>query len=265
MVELAVTAEHAGWDGFFLWDHIHLGDWAGPVLDPWVCLTAAAAATDRITIGTLVTPLPRRRPTKLARETVTLDHLSGGRLILGVGIGWPPDVDFGDLGDSADNRVRGAQLDEGLTVLTGLWSGEPVTYSGEHNKVAGARFSPTPLQQPRIPIWVAGGWPNRKPFRRAAAWDGVDPLVFDSDVPGGFRPPTPAELKEIVAYTLEHRDGEGPFEVAAGDSLVGVADPAGKVAEYVDAGLTWWIEGIGWPVESFEYWRDVIAAGPPRL
>ena len=102
LVEIARTAEEADWDAVFIWDHIQAGHWAGPVVDPWVSMAAMAAATERVRLGTMVTPLPRRRPAKPARETGTLDHLSGGRLILGVGIGWPPDVDFGNFGGFQD-------------------------------------------------------------------------------------------------------------------------------------------------------------------
>ena len=264
LVDLARRAEVAGWDGFFLWDHIRAGDWAGPVADPWVALTAVAAATDRLTLGTMVTPLPRRRPTTLARQTVSLDHLSGGRLVLGVGIGWPRDVDFSDLGDSGDDRVRAAQLDEGLQVLTGLWSGAPFSHHGEHYRVTGARFLPPPLQQPRIPIWVGSTWPNRRPFRRAARWDGVVPLVADPET--DFRAPTPAELQEILAYIRLHRDPAAPFQVAVGDSLSGLQKPAVEVVgPYVEAGATWWLEAVGWPLRPYEFWPEYVSAGPPRL
>jgi alkanesulfonate monooxygenase SsuD/methylene tetrahydromethanopterin reductase-like flavin-dependent oxidoreductase (luciferase family) len=264
LVDLARRAEDAGWDGFFLWDHIRAGDWAGPVADPWVALSAVAAATRRLTLGTMVTPLPRRRPTTLARQTVTLDHLSGGRLVLGVGIGWPPDVDFADLGDSGDNRVRAAQLDEGLEVLTGLWSGEPFCHQGEHYHISPTRFLPPPLQQPRIPIWVGSTWPRRRPFRRAARWDGVIPLVYDPDM--AFRPPTPQELEEILAYIRQHRDPAVPFEVAVGDSLSGIGPPPPEViGPYVAAGATWWMESIGWPLRPYEFWPEYVSAGPPRL
>jgi alkanesulfonate monooxygenase SsuD/methylene tetrahydromethanopterin reductase-like flavin-dependent oxidoreductase (luciferase family) len=211
----------------------------------------------------MVTPLPRRRPTKLARETVTLDHLSGGRLILGVGIGWPRDVDFGDLGDAEDDRVRADQLDEGLDVLTRLWSGEPVEHRGEHYRVAGARFLPTPLQQPRIPIWVGGMWPRRPAFRRAARWDGVVPIaVDDQDDP---RDLSDEELAEIVGYVRRHRGGGEPFDVMAGGSTFGSrAEGPALVAGRRDAGATWWLEHIGWPVEPVEAWQEHIAAGPPR-
>ena len=156
LVDLAQTAETAGWDAVFIWDHIQIGHWAGDVVDPWVAMTAMAVATERLVVGPMVTPLPRRRPSKLARETVTLDRLSHGRLILGVGIGWPPDVDFGNFGDAADNRIRGAQLDEGLDVLTGLWSGKTFNHSGEHYTVVDARFTPTPAPAATDPD--LGGW-----------------------------------------------------------------------------------------------------------
>jgi alkanesulfonate monooxygenase SsuD/methylene tetrahydromethanopterin reductase-like flavin-dependent oxidoreductase (luciferase family) len=264
LLDLARRAEGAGWEGFFLWDHIRAGDWAGPVIDPWVALGAVAQATERIRLGTMITPLPRRRPTTLARQTVTLDHLSRGRLVLGVGIGWPPDLDFADLGDSGDDRVRAAQLDEGLEVLTGLWSGEQFSHRGEHYRVSDTRFVPKPVQQPRIPIWVGSTWPHRRPFRRAARWDGVVPLVAD---PGAdFRSPTPAELAQIVAYTIEHRSSPGPFEVALGESLSRFEVPPAEVAgPYADAGATWWLEGIGWPLRPYEFWPDYISAGPPAL
>jgi alkanesulfonate monooxygenase SsuD/methylene tetrahydromethanopterin reductase-like flavin-dependent oxidoreductase (luciferase family) len=259
---LARTAEEAGWDAYFIWDHIRIGEWAGPVTDPWIALAAVATATERITIGPMVTPLPRRRPTKLARETVALDHLSGGRVILGVGIGWPRDIDFGDLGDALDDRTRADQLDEGLAVLTALWSGEPVDHEGEHYTVKGARFIPTPLQQPRIPIWVGGMWPNRRPFRRAARWDGVVPIAVDEqDMP---RDLSHDEIREIIAYVAEHREGNEPFEVMVGDSTFGRREQGPElVAAHAAAGVTWWLEHIGWPVDTLEAWEAHIAEGPP--
>src|SRR5689334_13471095 len=179
---MARDAEAAGWDGFFLWDHVIL--WPTPTCDPWVALAAVALATERVRIGPLVTPLPRRRITKLARETVTLDHLSNGRLVLGVGIGLGP-WEWEYLGEETDLRTRGAMLDEGLELLTKLWSGEPVMHEGRFYTCRGDKGpnDPTPIPtpflprpvQPRIPVWVAGTWPKKPPFRRAARWDGVVP------------------------------------------------------------------------------------------
>ena len=193
--------------------------------------------------------------------------MSQGRLVLGVGIGWPPDVDFADLGDSGDDRVRAAQLDEGLEVLTGLWSGEPFSFEGAHYHIKGTRFLPSPLQQPRIPIWVGSMWPRRRPFRRAARWDGVVPLVHDPEM--DFRAPTAAELAEMLGYIREQRDPAVPFEVAVGDSLSGLAEQGRAAAEvigpFAEAGATWWMESIGWPLRPYEYWPEYVSAGPPRL
>ncbi|MBU1226864.1 MAG: LLM class flavin-dependent oxidoreductase [Actinobacteria bacterium] len=262
LIRLARTAETAGWDAVFLWDHIQIGHWAGDVLDPWVAMTAIAAVTKELIVGPMVTPLPRRRPTKLAREAVTLDHFSGGRLILGVGIGWPPDIDFGNFGDAADDRTRGAQLDEGLEVLAGLWTGETFNHAGEHYTVVDARFRPTPLQQPRIPIWVGGMWPHRPAFRRAARWDGVYPIVVDENY--DFAPMTPATFRDILMYVSEHRQADTPFDAAAGGSLIDESDAAGCVAPWAEAGATWWIESAPFPRRPVEEFLSYVAAGPPR-
>src|SRR5215218_8071647 len=174
LAELAHEAEDAGWDGFFLWDHVF---WKvpqpEPVADTWTVLAAMAALTTRIMLGPLITPLPRRRPWTVARQAVTLDHLSGGRVVLGVGIGGDWFGDYSTFGEPAGDREHGEMLDEALAVITGLWTGEAFSYSGRHYTVKEAHFVPRPVQQPRIPIWVAGVWPNKKPFRRAALWDGV--------------------------------------------------------------------------------------------
>jgi len=262
VVDIAATAEGAGWDGVFPWDHIQIGHWAGPVIDPWVALTAAATATERIHLGPMVTPLPRRRPTKVARETATLDHLSGGRLILGVGIGWPPDVDFGNFGDAADNRIRGEQLDEGLELLEALWSGEVIDHRGTHYTAHNARFLPRPLQQPRIPIWVGGMWPRKPAFRRAARFDGVFPIAVGDTLDDGAAM-TPEMLADVVACVGAHRDGGEPFEVAVGGSSFPGAKNA-PPADFAAAGATWWMESIGWPPDiPLADWMEFIAAGPP--
>jgi alkanesulfonate monooxygenase SsuD/methylene tetrahydromethanopterin reductase-like flavin-dependent oxidoreductase (luciferase family) len=176
-VDLARDAESAGWEGFFLWDHINLfGEMEVPLADPWVLLAAVAQATERIQIGTLVTPVPRRRPWVLARQTATLDRLSNGRLILGVGLGVPAATEFAAFGEETDVKVRAQKLDEGLVILTGLWSGEPFEFEGRHYKIQRTRFLPAPVQQPRIPIWVAAIWDHepRDPARlRAFAAAGV--------------------------------------------------------------------------------------------
>src|SRR5438067_4066679 len=194
LVELAREAEAAGWDGFFLWEHmIFWRDLRVPIVDPWVALAAIAAGTERISLGPMVTPVARRRPWKLARETVSLDHLSRGRLILGVGLGDPADADFGVFGEETDAKVRARKLDEGLNVLAGLWGGEPFSYRGEHYRVEETVFLPRPVQSPRIPVWVGGWWPHKPPLRRAARWDGVFPGKITPD--SRFEAVTPDDLR----------------------------------------------------------------------
>lgn len=267
LARLAHEAEDAGWDGFFLWDHVAM-DWPDPVVDPWVALAAIAVNTRRIRIGPLVTPLPRRRPWKLARETVSLDHLSGGRLILGVGTGVYR-TEFDQLGEPADLKVRAAMLDEGLEVLTGLWRAQPFSYSGQYYQVREALFTPPPVQSPRIPIWVAGFWPNKAPFRRAARWDGVFPLDRDNRT-GSM---SVDQVKDMLAYIRAHRTVDAPFDVVHRGTTLGedAAQDADIVAPYKEVGVTWWLEnihpwrfgwdGLGkWPTEIM---RERIRKGPP--
>jgi probable F420-dependent oxidoreductase len=263
LADLARDAEQAGWDGFFVWDHIHLS-WTEQTLDPCVGLTAVALNTTRIRLGTLVTPLPRRRPAKLARETATLDRLSGGRLILGVGTGGGQ-AEWDDLGEATDPKTRGAMLDEGLQVITCLWSGETINFQGKFYRAKGLRFLPTPQQTPRIPIWVGGFWPHQAPMRRAARWDGVFPL-FDLNLSGEEKL---AQFKQAVAYVRAQRQSAAPFDIIS----VGYTEPgraAEIVAPYDEAGATWWMEcldpwrfgwtGQGpWPVEVM---RQRVQCGP---
>src|SRR5215475_5813214 len=195
LVQLGIGAERAGLDGYFLWDHlVHSDSGEGPpIVDPWQVLAVVAARTSRIKLGTMITPVARRRPWKLAKEVTTLDLLSGGRVILGVGLGDPAHAEFGLFGESADRRVRAELLDEGLDVLAGLWTGQPFSHKGKHFTVGPVRFSPSPMQQPRLPIWsggvipangplaraarwVAGTHPRSGPVPRAARWDGFVPL-----------------------------------------------------------------------------------------
>jgi probable F420-dependent oxidoreductase len=258
LAQLAREAEAAGWDGFFIWD-IFGGAAATPtpVVDPWIALAAIAATTERIRFGPMVTPLPRRRPWKLARETATLDHLSGGRLILGVGIGVPPE-EFSRFGEEPDPRVRARMLDEGLEVLTGLWSGEPFSFSGEHYHIEDAVLLPRPVQQPRIPIWVGATWPRKPGFRRAARWDGIFPGGLNGNL-------TLAELREMRAFIQAERTSETPFDVMTGGD-VPFDDPKAAraiLAEYADAGVTWWNEGVGAWRGDIDAMAAFIRRGPP--
>jgi len=258
LVRLAREAEAAGWDGFFIWDVFEGGvDAARPVVDPWIAMAAIAAATERIRFGPMVTPLPRRRPWKVAREAASLDHLSKGRLILGVGIGDPSEK-VSRFGEEADPRVRGRMLDEGLEVLTGLWSGEPFSFHGEHYRIEEARLLPRPVQQPRIPIWVGGTWPRKPSFRRAARWDGVYPGSLHGNL-------TLDELREMRAYIQAHRTTDEPLGVMVGGD-VPFDDPARAraiLAEYAEGGVTWWVEGIGEWRGDIDAMAAFIQGGPP--
>jgi alkanesulfonate monooxygenase SsuD/methylene tetrahydromethanopterin reductase-like flavin-dependent oxidoreductase (luciferase family) len=256
LVELAVEAETAGWDGFFLWDHI-LADEGVPFVDPWIAMTAIACATRRIRIGTMVTPIPRRRPWKLAREAVTLDHLSNGRLILGVGIGGDGWREYSAFGEDPDQKRHGEMLDEGLGVLTGLWSGEPFSFSGQHYVIDNATFLPRPIQEPRIPIWTSGMWPTKKPFRRAAKWDGVFPLGKEQDL-------LPEDIRAMRAYIDEHRESSEPYDVAVNGRVFApdfTEEPV-RARDHADAGVTWWVDAY-WGNVPMERVRRGIRQGPP--
>ena len=268
--ELAEEAEDAGWDGFFIWDAVFFDPTFHPMADPWVSLAAVALSTQRMRIGTLVTPIARRRPWKLARETVSVDQLSNGRLTLGVGLGDPVQWDFGFFNEVTDPKTRAQKLDEGLDVLTGLWSGKPFSYQGVQYNVKEVIFRPAPVQSPRIPIWVGGWWPNKPPLRRAARWDGVCPAKWGGSI-------SPEEWRELLAYIQKYRTADTQFDAVhsgatPGDNLTQANE---MVQSYARAGVTWWIEPVdpwrfGW---SFEVpWdpkataliRERIRQGPPR-
>jgi alkanesulfonate monooxygenase SsuD/methylene tetrahydromethanopterin reductase-like flavin-dependent oxidoreductase (luciferase family) len=258
LATLARDAEEAGWDGFFIWDQLI---WTQPVnqvlADPEIALAAMATTTSRIKLGTLVTPLARRRPWKLARELVSLDHLSGGRMVLGVGLGEDDFREYSAFGEPADYVTHAEKLDEGLAVLAGLWSGEAFSYEGKHYRVTNVQFLPTPLQQPRIPVWVGGGWPRKRPFRRAANWDGIVPQ-------GIYGALTPGNIREIKSYIKEYRTADAPFDIVYIGTLPGDRSQAEEtVSEYQDAGVTWWLENLeplfSSPVEQV---RERLRRGP---
>ncbi|MEA2363343.1 MAG: hypothetical protein QOD71_2488 [Thermoleophilaceae bacterium] len=236
VADLAARAEARGWDGFFLWDHVAYSAPVRAVADPWVTLAAVAMATERVAIGPLVTPLPRRRPHQLARETATLDRLSHGRLVLGVGIGSDRTGEFDPerFGEEGDPRARAVLLDDGLDRLSSYWEGE---------------FEPRLVQQPRIPVWVAARWPHRRPLARAARWDGLFPI----DLPG---PEALAELVEEVNALRRPGSPEG-FDVV-------VTNPPGTdPAPWIEAGATWCLTGFG-PQPTAAEVRDAIDLGPPH-
>jgi len=267
---LAHEAEQAGWDGFFLWDQVAkstLTPAVDPMVDPWVALAAIALRTHSIRLGTLVTPLPRRRPWKVARETVSLDHLSAGRLIFGVGSGGGY-YDFEALGEASDAKTLAARLDEGLEVLTGLWSGEPYRHEGIFYHIEEAQFLPRPVQSPRIPIWVACMWPAKAPLRRAAHWDGIIPIGRDLPLLAML---TPAQMQEIVRSVASLPGYTSSFEIIHSGLTPGtdVAQDREVVAAYQQVGVTWWVEKIlperwgswtDWPLQEM---RMRIRQEPP--
>ncbi len=259
LADLAAVAEGAGWDGCFVWDHIRPSDPTMLLADPWISVTAMALATDRIRLGPLVTPLARRRPWQVARQAVTLDHLSGGRLVLGVGLGGDWQGEYAGFGEAGSNRQRGEMLDEALEVITGLWSGEPFTFQGAHYQLTEVPFLPRPLQQPRIPIWVAGIWPNTAPFRRAARFDGAFPIVERASFAA-----LPDEIRSIHTLIAEHRQSDSPYDMVVHSESRGVSPTAlaENLAALADAGVTWWLQTID-PTEALTGVRELIAEGPP--
>lgn len=258
VAELAAEAESAGWDGFFLTDHLAL-DGSARSADPWMQLAAIALATERVRIGPMVTPLPRRHPGKLAQEVSTLDHLSGGRTILGVGAGMPDFEESTAFGEPSDPRVRADVVDETLEVLCQVWSDGPVDFDGDQIR-ARLEINGATCQQPRVPIWLAGTWPNKRPFRRAARWDGAYPMKPDA-LQGGTT--TPEETAEIVDYVGRHRETDDPYDVVHATAAVMGVDPK-LAAEHADAGATWFIAAAT-PFETIDDARHHIQTGPPRI
>jgi alkanesulfonate monooxygenase SsuD/methylene tetrahydromethanopterin reductase-like flavin-dependent oxidoreductase (luciferase family) len=256
-IELARAAEAAGWDGVFTWDGIHVGDEV-EVHDPWVLMSAFAMATERVRIGAIIQPLARRRPWKVAREAVTLDHVSNGRFVLCVGLGALDDAGWGAVGEETDRRIRAERLDETLQILTGLWTGQPFGFAGEHYRFAPMAFRPPPVQRPRIPIWVVGAWGSDRSMGRAIRYDGLLPHVAN---PGDYGPELVARMREWVA---ERRSLDG-FEIVVEGTTPAddAAAAASEVARWADAGATWWIESDWETFDPFAA-RRRIDAGPPR-
>jgi alkanesulfonate monooxygenase SsuD/methylene tetrahydromethanopterin reductase-like flavin-dependent oxidoreductase (luciferase family) len=255
LTELAVDAENAGWDAVFLSDHVNWKD-MGFHVDPWIALGLIADRTNRVLIGTGITPIARRRPTKLAREILTLHELSGGRFVLGAGCGlwrW----EFDDLGDPGDLRVRAEMLEEGLELLQKTWSGDAFDHQGTHYRAKGQTFYPGGAN---IPIWLAASWPNPKPFRRAARFDGVMAVKQDYSNPLSL-----GDVREIKRFITANRDGNKPFNLAV--ALNTSDDPAADVERalaYEAAGADWWQEGVIPLAENLDALRARVRRGPPR-
>jgi alkanesulfonate monooxygenase SsuD/methylene tetrahydromethanopterin reductase-like flavin-dependent oxidoreductase (luciferase family) len=253
-IRLARAAEEAGWEGFFVWDHLGFV-WGTPSCDPWGVLSAIAVSTTRLKLGTAITPLARRRPHIVANALTSLDLLSGGRVIFGAGLGGVAE-EFTAFGEPGDAKERARMLDEGLTVLDGLWSGEPLTHHGQHYLVENVSLEPRPLQRPRIPIWIGGeGAPA---LRRAARWDG---WLAPATSPDGMAK-DPERIAEMVAEIEFLRRADTPFDVA----VDGYSEPGDLVLPraYEAAGATWWLESIHGMRGSLEEMMARVEAGPPE-
>jgi len=264
LVELAEAAEAAGWDGVFLEDYIcYQGDPSMPTCDSWAALAAIAVRTSRVLLATSVTPLARRRPWKVAREAAAIDQLSGGRFVLGVGLGdvgesIVRDASFTSFGEETDARRRAEMLDEALEIVAGLWTGEPFSFRGKHFVVEEVTFLPRPVREPRIPIWVGGGYPNRGPTRRAARWDGS--MLYKETHGGPWEDMTPDDIR-----ALRELAGPRPYEVAVcgrgrGDDWDAERDWIRAVG---DAGATWWVEWV--PPGEREAMRAAVERGPLQV
>lgn len=263
LAELGQEAEQSGWDGIFLWDHILLSrSQKFNIVDPWVALTAVAMQTEHLRLGTSVTPVSRYRPWRLARITTTLDNLSNGRLILSVGLGEPADMEFAAFGEEPATKVRAEKLDEGLDILNGLWSGNSFGYKGKHYQLKKVAFRPVPTQSPRIPVWVGGFWPNPRPFRRAALWDGVMPLKRTGGMMVGAQ-----DLAEILAFIRQYRQSETQFDAAVIGSRSALGKKPADISKALGAleavGATWWLQGLYMERNSAEKMRTAIRQGPP--
>jgi len=259
--ELAALAEGSGWDAVFLEDYVAYRDGLD-TYDPWVALAAIACATERIRLGTLVTPLPRRRPWKVAAEAMSIDHLSGGRMILGVGSGDPTAMDMMPVGEQPDARIRGEMLDEALEVIDALWSGEAVNHHGAHYRLDGVALVPRPVQRPRIPIWVGGRYTRRRPRERALRWDGS--CLYRAEPPD-WDDMTPDDVRRLRELASSRPDGGRGFAIVIGgrqrrDDL---ESERRYIASLADAGADWWNEWVP-PETPVKRVRELVAAGPLR-
>ena len=256
--DYAQAAEDAGWDGFFIWEPV----WG---VDAWVALTAAAMQTTHIRLGTMLTPVSRMRPWKLASETATLDALSGGRVILSVGLG-AIDSGFETFGEVTDRKTRAELLDEGLDILTGLWQGQPFSYEGKHYHVKEFNFPrlpPSPVQKPRIPIWVVGAWPRKMSMRRVLRYDGLLPMKMNAE--NQIVALAPDDIREMKAHIDHNRVQTTPFDIVVEGETPGDApDKAAEIVQpWADAGATWWTETL-WTTEDPAVVLERIRQGPPE-
>ena len=277
LLDLAKATEGAGWDGFFICDHLLLDPEGRLALaDPSIMLGAIAAVTNKVTIGSMVTPVSRRRPWKLAKEFASLDQLSNGRVRIGVGLGGL-DQEFTNFGEDPDKKILAKKTDEGLAIMAQLHSGEAVSFDGEIYQIKDARLLPRPEQRPRIPVWVAAMLPFKAGQRRAARWDGVMPHVMpdldeSQDISGLdmriIMSPSPEQIQAVLTFTLGLRNNDDPFDVIVSGVSYGLAEDEArsKLQAYQDVGTTWWLEWLdcGKP-GTLKQVREQILAGPPEI
>ena len=251
VAHLSAEAEEAGWHGVFVWDNLRFQEPVVDVADPWITLATMATATERIRLGPMVTPLARRRPVKVARETATLDRLSGGRLTLGVGLGSDAFAsEYSITGEELDDRRRASMLDESLEILAAAWSGEPVHHRGEHYTLDGMRFLPRPVQRPGVPVWVAGYYGKPRPLRRAARYQGFFPLGLNH--PGQSPRSSPTS----------RRGAARPAGTPRSPTIVVALPPGDDPTPYAAAGATWWLVEFPWDAVSVDQVRAVTRDGP---
>lgn len=268
IAELAERVEAAGWDAVFIPDSISIETEQYPAsdgFDPWIVLAVIADRTHHVRLGTMLTPLSRRRPWKIARETVTLDHLSNGRLILPVGLGAArDDAGFYKVGEAMDSKTRARLLDESLEIITGLWSGNPFYYEGEHYHIQGMTLLPPPVQSPRIPIWVVGAWPRTKSMQRALRYDGLLPNKLDAH--GKLEEITPDDIRAMKTYVEENRISNTPFDIIWEGRTPGEdrEKSAAIVRQWEEAGASWWLETMWESDVTMEDIKRRIDQGPPR-
>jgi len=262
-VALARAADDAGWDGVFTFDGIHVGDDV-EIHDPFALLAAFAVATSRVRLGAIVHPLARRKPWEVARQATTVDRLSGGRLVLPVGLGAVDDAGFARVGDVADRRTRAERLDESLEILTGLWGGEPFGYQGRHFRFEPLAFRPTPVQRPRIPIWVVGLWGSERSMSRVVRYDGYLPNL-PLDQGGGPGAVVAPETVRAMRAWLDDRGGDHPIDLVIDGTTSGTDKTAAtdRVSLLAEAGATWWIETDWTTLGDVAALRSRIDAGPP--
>lgn len=263
-IKFAKAAEKAGWDAFFVWEPTY-------GIDAWVTLAAIAVLTEKIRLGTLLSPLSRMRPWKLASEAITLDILSNGRITISVGLG-AIDTGFEELGEKTDLKTRAELLDESLDIIDGLWSREMSNYKGEHyniQKLFGSEFfkrhpPPKLIQNPHIPIWVVGAWPYEKSMKRALKYEGLIPTIKTKQ--GKFEDITPEHIIKIKAYIQENHSSKTPFDIivegkSPGDDLKVALS---TVKPFAEAGATWWIES-DWTTNNLKQLFERVKQGPPSF